>query len=313
MKKTTILPTDRNAVRLALWKFLKDKLNERRRLCIPLGSLASIPLRVRRMPSDGFLDSKHPGDISLDIDGKLALAEILGIWADDIPDPTDTLPVLLDEIYELVRMGILRPFPSGHYLFITEHGSRCLDSDGGFCPLDSMGRVDAFRQEFASSPQVELMASYLAEAIEAVRHGLLLASATMIGCAYELAMLELAGAVLTRWHQDCSRIPGLDKDERRVLQRVKDKEPASIASLESALFKALSSDRSNLGANDWDWAESGMRATFVLVRKLRNTAGHPTGARVAGDDVWTHILLLPEWYRHLRSIIDRLSTQEDPA
>lgn len=101
---------------------------------------------------------------------------------------------------EMVHAGHLTPIPGGtKEFYLTLHGIRCLEADDPTFPLDTTGRVEVLRSEFAGAPDLDLMCRYLSEAVEAYRHGLTLASATMIGCAYELALVQLATAVVWKW------------------------------------------------------------------------------------------------------------------
>jgi hypothetical protein len=298
------LPRTSAEVRRLIWAALERRLETRRRARVPLGSTNQVPLEYPARGRFQAVNTRRLGDTTLDMDGRGLLGDMLEVWPDNLRDFADALPLVLAEAYELIRTGLLRPHPGTNALFITDHGARCLDDGDPLHPLDTTARVDAFSLEFADSPHRELMARYLSVAIEAHRANLPLAGATMIGCAYELALLELAGAVQARW-VDATRIPGLDGDEKQAMKRLAEGSPAKISKVEGAVFKALEHDRAAM-RDHWDWAEAGFRATFVLVRKLRNSAGHPTGARVAADDVWTHILLMPGWYRHVRGIIGLL-------
>ncbi len=208
---------------------------------------------------------------------------------------------------ELVRGGLLvRDHGEGKAFLLTPHGERCLVHDDGHLPLDDTGRAAKFASDNAGVPDAELMARYLAEAVRAYSGGMWLAGATMIGCAYELGMSQLALALTAR--PSGSEIQHLSADDRKVLKRVREGVPVSIAAVERAVVAALAADPKALGEHA-DWLKGSFQSSFALARLLRNDAGHPTARRVDADEVRAHIVLFPTWFRRVRSVILALQRQ----
>lgn len=114
-------------------------------------------------------------DINVSADGKSVLAGILhtNLHKPDLHSSAQpALPVLLDEVHDLVRSGILRPVPGTEYNFtITAPGAACLDADDPDLPPHSAERVQQFRERFAGVPDLDLLARHYAEAISTYRDG----------------------------------------------------------------------------------------------------------------------------------------------
>jgi hypothetical protein len=208
-------------------------------------------------------------------------------------------------VAEMLQAGVLawRP-PELDRFHITPHGMRCLEADDPAFPLDATGRVEALRAEFNGAPDLALMCHYLSEAIEAYGHNLTLAAATMIGCAYELALLDLASAVVRRWAP--ATVPSLSRKLREAGERHAKGDYAQAGMLADVVYESIKANSGVLGTDEWRWVASCFNPTFFIVRELRNDAGHPSGNAVARDEVFTHIVNLGPTYRHVRAIIAML-------
>lgn len=265
-------------VRLEVWEEVRGRWEE-----------------VRRAPGDDAMSV-------VELDGRVRLGSP---WKSDAgPHTAEERWLRAHAVSELVHAGMLRQSLSNERVYVvTPHGARCLaKNDPGF-PLDITGRVEALRSEFPGAPDLDLLCRYLSEAIEAYRHNLTLAAATMIGCAYELALVQLATAVVKKWPP--GTIATVTGRLRDAAQRHANGEYAAAGLLADVVYKSLEANSGLLG-DEWRWVASCFNPTFFIVRELRNDAGHPSGKAVARDEVFTHMVNLGPTYRHVRAIVAKL-------
>lgn len=228
--------------------------------------------------------------------------------------------------YYFVSVGILRPDSKGNTkFFLTAFGAKCLEGDDDGLAFDSAGFVQAFEKDFGQVPEADVVARYLGQASTALQHHMDLACATLIGCAYELSMLQLADAVVDRWGDDEFQVGNLGSDHKKVLRAhrnvrlaaktpppIGDKRPYAphisdlIDAVEAAL-KAADKETPNLLPEHSDWVASALASTYFHVRQMRNKAGHPTGKVIARADLYGAVVLFTPTYRHVRGIIEALA------
>lgn len=214
---------------------------------------------------------------------------------------------LAEVAHEAVLAGQLCPVPEhpGRQFRLTEHGVRCLAADNPALPIDPSGMVEGIRKDYPDVPSLDLLARYLSEATTSFQHGLLLAAATMVGCAYELCLVDLATTVFKAWPPDSlSTVTG---KHREAAKRHLQGDYAKAGILADAVKKALEEKRDRL-RDEYQWVESCFSSTFFLVRELRNDAGHPSGRVVARDEVFIHLTSFPLCFRRVRTIIDLIES-----
>jgi hypothetical protein len=222
------------------------------------------------------------------------------------------IPLLVEEVYLLVQAGLLRPHFASLRLFITEHGAFCLDQDLQDMPPTSTERVASFLEEFAGSPDVDVLARHLGEAVSAYRAGLNLSATVMIGCCYELGLGQLADGVCAlsvRW----GHLPaGVSRETRKSVDRLHQGKLVGAADQDDLVHDVLTRIAPALG-EDRDWVASCLPAISFFVRSLRNAAGHPTGKVIPRDQIASHIMLFTAYYRRVRSLLGTLGTVQQPS
>ncbi len=305
-------PATRDEAVALLWAFLKKRLAERRAHPAGVGQTENIH---HRLPGPNGYEDRHnwPGDVPLDLDGRLLLGGLVHAWPDSLCPRPETLPLLLDAVHDLVRQGVLRPsWCGGNALLITLHGAALLDRDEVDLPPGDAGRVVRLRSEFADLPDLDLIAKHYAEAIAAYQASLDYSATVMIGVCYEAGLLLLAREIAAYADRAPGEVPGLNGNHKRNLGKVKDGEYVPASSLEGLLYDVLCALGDELGA-DLEWVRTCLRPTCFFVRSLRNSAGHPTGKAVPRDDIAAHILLLPQYLRRVVSLKGTLAALARPG
>ena len=217
--------------------------------------------------------------------------------------------VIDDIVAEFVLSGVLRlEIQRGNLgYWLTAYGMRCVNSADAEIDVallsDPDGVADAFRKDFGSVPGADLLARYIGQASRCARQGMELAGATMIGCAYELALVQLATAVLKRWPAATNTaLTGRVKDAARK-HDAGDYAPAGL--LADVVSLTLDANRGVVPDHEV-WLKSCFAPTFHVVREMRNDAGHPSGNPVDLDVLRTYIVNFLPSYRRVRAIIDAL-------
>lgn len=303
------VPTDRDDIRQRVWELLKARLEQRRRLTPELGT------RVDFGPPDDVNEHgqdrgpiPRDADLVMGLDCSELLADLAGIWPDAIPLDTRKVayPRLLDEVYELVRIGVLRPDPgsSTRSMMITAHGAACLDADDPDLPPHSAERVAQLRARFPDAPDLDLLARHYGEAIATYRDSHDLSATVMIGACYELGLREMAEAIVQYRERSASPLPGVDEDaHKKTMKRLRKGKYVSAAKLTDFLAEVfVGSFKSKMGG-DQSWLETCLSPHSFFVRRLRNEAGHPTGVPIDRDEVATYIQLFLKFYGRVRSIV----------
>jgi hypothetical protein len=301
------VPTEPEDVHRGLWQYLQSYRPPPR---TDYGTGRGSRVHEERYPDPELDPRQHAAAIAFKImeigQPQWGNQQLEGQLADRLYRP------IIEAAWELVHAGILRPAeprPGTSYpgaapvaFVITRHGRDCLATRDPRFPLDSTGQVENLRGAFGGAPDIDLLCSYLSQAIEAYRHDLLLAGATMIGCAYELALVQLATVVVNKWPP--GTIPTVTGKLKAAAERHRDGEYAPAGLLTDVVFRSLEANSQLLGTTEWTWVASGFKDTFFLVREMRNEAGHPSGKEIGRDAVFAKIINLGPTYRHVRAIID---------
>lgn len=248
------------------------------------------------------------------------VAKHLGIPQDGQSAPIDPLPSLIrDAAHELVLAGVLRESGRAYQqkYSVTYYGLRRLQEDDAELIADPDGVAEAFLQEFNGVDRAPLLARYLGQAKKCERQGMELAGATMIGCAYELAVVQLADALVNRWPDGAVKnLAGAHVNELKKYQDARDdtkkmKAPPKAGNLLDAVKAALEAVV-NLRDGTLDdkyesWIGHSLGASFNFVREMRNDAGHPSGRTIPLDDLHDDVARFRRDYRKVRGIIDALT------
>jgi hypothetical protein len=307
------VPANREELRAALWRFLKERLAARRKAGVALGDAAGeIPL-PRRTHRGGVVDLGSPRhDATLDAEGKSLLCQMYLLPYETVPKEfADLTPRLVEEVYLLLQVGVLRPHFASLRLFITEHGAFCLDQDLQDMPPTSTERVAAFLEEFAGSPDVDVLARHLGEAVAAYRAGLNLSATVMIGCCYELGLDRLVEAVCTL-ETRCGRLPvGVSDLTKGRVKKIKANGRVGAIAKGEMVHDVLV-HLAVVEGEDLEWVTTCLNPDFFFVGLLRNAAGHPTGKVITRDQIASHIMLFTACYRRVRSLVATLGGLASP-
>ncbi len=209
-------------------------------------------------------------------------------------------------IHELYVAGILVPgvkpktnmtMQSGTLLFphyhLTEYGAQVL-SDEEYQPYDPDGYLARIRAEIPGIDST--VTRYLEECLICFRRNLLLAAATMLGCAAEKAILLLVDA----FGRSLS-----DPNEKKEYE--KDTESFIISRKWKALWKRLEPLSPGLPDALGDDLGTILERVFDIIRTTRNEAGHPTGKPIEKETVHANLLLFPIFCKRVYGLIRHFS------
>jgi len=303
------IPRNKAEIRHLLWRLLKERLHLRRTIKEPLGATVTAldPPLLFRESGERVLGQKRRADVELGSDGRTALGDMTGRLSSDLhgDDFDHVLPRVIDEVFELARVGILRPAPgsSDPRFVITPHGAACLAADDRDLPPFSQERVQQLRDRFAGGPDLDLLTRHYGEAIAAYHAGLDLSATVMIGVCYELGLHQVAQALVAYEGRAGGNVPGTNKDDRKVLKAIGTGKPVMASPLENLVHDVLVNGFGADLGDDLEWAKTCLRPNGHFVRNLRNAAGHPTGRAVDRDQIASYIMLFPDFFGRVRSIV----------
>ena len=247
--------------------------------------------------------------------------------------PPDLQNSVEDAAWELVTAGLLVPsfhqagrvhFDAGPTArqsggFYLTHRAMDHLNDEDVAPFDPFGITDAFRREFHDAEDLDVLCAYLSEAVRAYSLGLCLSCAVTVGCAYELALLQLGEAMVAspRWQTLRARLAWesekVRKAEEAALNAVGQTDGLAKAGfLTDALRRVLLAD-DQLARDERIWVSSAFATAFHHVRERRNEAGHPTGRIPTRDDLLGPIVQFPSVYRHVRTLLQHYRSLMDCA
>jgi len=300
-------PTNSIEVRDMLWFMLGDSLAYRRANDIPLGTRMERMIRLHHRNGSPINPIRH-ADLNMDSEGKIIVGDHLGLWPDEVHGETTPIHhILLEEVAKLVRLGVIVQYHPTLHFYITTYGTLCLDRDEVGIPITDHRRVERLEKMFAGVPELDIVVRHYAEAVSAYERDLLLSATVMIGCCYECGLVQLAQAV----NGYCVRA-GTYHDAPDGLQgalRCVCVEDAyvSAAALDSAVSHVLGIIKKKLG-RDKGWVQRCLHPHFNFVIDRRNAAGHPTGKEVSRDELMDHLVLFPNFFERVRSVISTLES-----
>ncbi len=307
-------PTEREELRELLWEHLQDRLRDRRAKGVDLG-VRSDKLKGRERPflnGNPAAGGESPTDVHLGTGGTTLISCLIGVFASDPwhADKAQQGRILIEEVYELVHLGILRPDHESEreaHFFITPHGAKCLEVDDRRLSPLSEKWVDALKARFGGEPDLGLLVIHYREALDAYRAGLDLSAMVMIGACYELGLRKVASEIAGLLERRGGSAPGANSGDRQLLRRINAGDPVMADPLAQMVDRVLLHGlRRDLGRENHEWAKFCLSPSLLFVRKLRNNAGHPTGEVVSRDMIYNHILLFSDHYARMTSIAETI-------
>lgn len=203
-------------------------------------------------------------------------------------------------VWKLICEGLVFPLPdfnnesglSDFQLKLTEQGRRYMETEGDFEPDDPEGFLDLLDQRVPDL--APLVRKYFQEALFAYRADCFLASAVMLGCASEKAILLLGETYLANPSTGSSE--KFEKDFcnpkigfARKLQALRDR----IRSCASSLPLEFKRD-----------AMTALNGTADFIRQTRNEAGHPSGVELSRDNVRTNSKVALHYIQIIHALSD---------
>ena len=172
---------------------------------------------------------------------------------------------------------------------LTDYGRKVIDSQE-YQPYDPDGYLARITNDIKDVDPVIIR--YLAEALGCLRADHLLASAVMLGCAAEKAMLLLVDAFGAAMSDPKTKAAY----EKQVASRM-------ISSKYDALWKRLEPLAGSLPADLGDDLHVLLDRVFDLIRTARNDAGHPTGKPMDRDAVRVNLTFFPGYCKRVYGLM----------
>ncbi len=204
-------------------------------------------------------------------------------------------------IWELIIEGVYTPgasmqTPNLPFLRATEYGLKCFEA-GELTPHDP---DDYLRRLKAACPNIDdITLLYTREALGTFRVGKHLAAVVMIGVAAESMLLRLVDAVHA----------ALDTPQRKM-KFEKDTKGKYAKTQHDEVLKRLTSPATPLPAELGSVLTQHIDASYDLIRRTRNDAGHPTGIRMERDDAHVVLLLFPTYCKTVHDLMEWLGKNQ---
>ena len=204
-------------------------------------------------------------------------------------------------IWELIIEGVYTPgagmqHPNLPALRATEHGRQCFEAG----ELTAHDPDDYLRRLRAVCPSVDdITLLYTGEALDTFRAGNHLASVVMIGVAAEKMLLRLVDSVHA----------ALDSAQKQAKFQQETKGKTAKKQHDEVL-KRLTSPAMTLPAELESVLTQHIDAIYDLIRRNRNSAGHPTGKRMERDETHALLLLFPTYCKTVHNLMDWLAKNQ---
>ena len=204
--------------------------------------------------------------------------------------------VLVEVIWGLIVQGILVPGIDDSnqgwpFIRLTEYGERCLAEDR-ILPEDP----DGYLREFAQAIPVAdaIIVEYLTESLQCYVRRLYKASAVMLGCASEQAVLLLI--------ESCANSIADARTKQQFEERIAKEQ--SIYRKFKAFDARLTAVRPQMPRDLTESLDSILDGIFDSIRSSRNDAGHPaSGGQVSRDVVFSQLRLFLTYCQRIYSLI----------
>ena len=173
---------------------------------------------------------------------------------------------------------------------VTAYGEKVL-STPEYVPHDPSGYLARLKNEISAIDDVVIL--YLEEALGCFQANYLFASAVMLGCAAEKAMLQLIEAF------------GISiTDSQKKIKYEKETKSWIIKKKYDALWKWLEPLANNLPNDLADDLHTILDRVFDLIRTTRNDAGHPTGKKIERDTIRANFILFPKYCKRVYALME---------
>lgn len=216
-------------------------------------------------------------------------------------------------LYEMVRQamwrfitrgllvpGLNRQNPNWPFYQLTPAGHRAAEA-GRPEPYDPDGFITYFKETVGADAEPVVVA-YVTEAIETFNAGCLRASAVMLGAASEkliLLAIDALGAAIADGTKKAAFEVQLAKNWM-ITSRYR--------AFEETLEKVIGAKKTPLPKDLFEFFRGEMPSGFHLLRRIRNTAGHPEApGDVNEDDVFMNLRFFPACARHMRELSEFLT------
>ncbi len=234
------------------------------------------------MPPAVALDTcVHNGHTLTDGDIKVACEVFHELYLERIIAPGN-----VPTIHQISLSG----FMGWPFYCVTEYGAKILNNPD-YQPHDPDGYLQKLKLQVpAIDPDI---IRYLEESLSCYKYSLLLASAVMLGCAAEGAMLLL--------------IEGFGdaiQDAREKSSYEKETKSWQINKKYQAFRKWLEPLAPRLPEALRDDLQTVLDQIFDLIRRTRNSAGHPTGKSIERDTMHAHLMMFPSYCRRVYLLIE---------
>ena len=184
------------------------------------------------------------------------------------------------------------------FFTVTAHGRAAL-AETAYTPYDPDGYLARLRTDV---PRVDpVIVRHLEEALGCLRHSFRLASAVMLGCAAEKALL-----LLMESYTDSLG----DSRARKLRQRM---ESRGIKRRYDEFWASFTTGMGDLPSELSDNVEGIIGQTFNLIRETRNDAGHPTGKDVEKEALHTNLILFPTYCKRLYALLSHYADASSAA
>lgn len=222
------------------------------------------------------------------------------------PDIWKTAVAVFHELYleRIIVWGDAREGIGGNYFAVgplyqvTDHGRRVLTEDGA-TPHDPSGFLVDLQSRVPALDGTVL--HYLGQSLECYKRDCNLAAAVMLGCAAEKILL-----LVIEQFGDAIRDPAKQtkyKKETDESWQIKTKYDKFWKWFEPALAKDFASRETQYTIRQ------NFEGSFQLIRRIRNSAGHPSETNVTRDDVYGCQILFRSYCRCAYDVIELYQRQ----
>lgn len=211
-------------------------------------------------------------------------------------DSTRLREAVRQELWLLLSQGLLvfgmnENNPTWPWYRLTERGAEVVSSQGPQ-PYDP----DGFLREFSmTNPSADpVIVAYLTEAVQAFNHGCSIAASVMLGGASEKGLLMLVETFESAI-QDPAKKAAFTKSYRWTIH-------SKYQALKNGLDQMISSG--TLPSPLREYVVTEIPGTFELIRRHRNSAGHPElYASINPDTVFLNLRVFTEYIRRVYELM----------
>lgn len=208
------------------------------------------------------------------------------------------VPELLREIMwqllvqNIVVFGLNESNPNFPWYRLTSYGEKVIEGVGPQ-PYDPDNFLDEFKNKNPNADSV--IFEYLTEAVNAFNHDCQKASSVMLGAASEKAILLLFDIFLSKI-KDVTKKNDFERDVRWSIS-------SKFNTLHDRLLKMVNSKTLDRNLNDI--VNSDLPGVFNLVRRQRNSAGHPELlSNIDKDSNFLNLRIFSEYINCIYKLID---------